>query len=134
MRSGRDPKAGLRQAVAKWQTAWGRAAYTTPVQRDTDGDVQMTGVNPTGFTNKKSKKTGNASAKAGTAVKWVSQAVLAQRREAGRARRPESVFAMSLKRRRKTPTATIRKKTSLRLKTRRRGQWMLARRVAIQHR
>ncbi|KAG6201649.1 hypothetical protein E4U10_005756 [Claviceps purpurea] len=79
MRSGRDPKAGLRDAVAKWQTVadgtedcdlrdktWGRAAYTTPVQRDTDGDVQMTGVNATGFTNKKSKKTGNASAKAGT--------------------------------------------------------------------
>ncbi|KAG6258353.1 hypothetical protein E4U49_006401 [Claviceps purpurea] len=96
MSSGRDPKAGLRQAVAKWQTVedgtedcdlrdktWGRAAYTTPLQRDTDGDVQMTGVNATGFTNKKSKKTGNASAKAGTAVKWVSQAVLAQRREAG---------------------------------------------------
>ncbi|KAG6266115.1 hypothetical protein E4U48_005653 [Claviceps purpurea] len=134
MRSGRDPKAGLRDAVAKWQTvadgtedcdlrdkAWGRAAYTTPVQRDTDGDV-MTGVNATGFTNKKSKKTGNASAKAGTAVKWVSQAVLAQRREAGRARRPEFMFAMSLRRRRKTPTATIRKKTSPRLKTRRRGQ------------
>ncbi|KAG6179777.1 hypothetical protein E4U36_005352 [Claviceps purpurea] len=129
------PKRDYAGAVAKWQTVadgtedcdlrdktWGRAAYTTPLQRDTDGDVQMTGVNATGFTNKKSKKTGNASAKAGTAVKWVSQAVLAQRREAGRARRPEFVFAMSPRRRRKTPTATIRKKTSPRLKTRRRGQ------------
>ncbi|KAG6046481.1 hypothetical protein E4U17_007869 [Claviceps sp. LM77 group G4] len=111
----------------------------------------MTAVNATGFKTKKSNV--NASAKAGTAAKWVSQAVLAQRREAGqclrcgrrdiglriaiclrlsgRARRPESVFAMSPRRRRKTPTATIRKKTSSRLKTRRRGRGMLARGVAI---
>ncbi|KAG6044493.1 hypothetical protein E4U33_001530 [Claviceps sp. LM78 group G4] len=38
----------------------------------------MTGVNTTGFKTKKSGKGGN-----GTAAKWVSQAVLAQRREAG---------------------------------------------------
>ncbi|KAG6068344.1 hypothetical protein E4U32_001128 [Claviceps aff. humidiphila group G2b] len=61
---------------------WGpketKAAYTAPGQRDTDGDVQMTGVNATGF-KKQSKKTENASAKASTAAKWVSQEVLAQR-------------------------------------------------------
>ncbi|KAG5988871.1 hypothetical protein E4U52_006170 [Claviceps spartinae] len=65
---------------------WGpketKAAYTAPGQRDTDGDVQMMGVNATGF-KKQSKKTGNASAKAGTATKWMSQEVLAQRRGSG---------------------------------------------------
>ncbi|KAG5953183.1 hypothetical protein E4U58_000516, partial [Claviceps cyperi] len=89
------PKRDYAGAVAKWQAvadgtedcalrakARGKAAYTTPVQRDTDGDVQMTGVNTTGFKTKKSRKIGSASAKAGTAAKWVSQAVLAQRREA----------------------------------------------------
>ncbi|KAG6309831.1 hypothetical protein E4U44_006326 [Claviceps purpurea] len=135
MRSGRDPKTvadGTEDYDLRDKT-WGRAAYTTPVQRDTDGDVQMTGVNATGFTNKKSKKTGNASAKAGTAVKWRASACVAGRRGiglpiaicprlSGRARRPEFVFAMSPRRRRKTPTATIRNKTSPRLKTRRRGQ------------
>ncbi|KAG6056220.1 hypothetical protein E4U17_002348 [Claviceps sp. LM77 group G4] len=40
------------------------------------------GVNATGFKSKKSKTTDNASAKAGTAAKWVPQEVLAQRREA----------------------------------------------------
>ncbi|CCE32193.1 uncharacterized protein CPUR_06053 [Claviceps purpurea 20.1] len=90
------PKRDYAGAVAKWQAvadgtedcalrakAKGRAVYTTSVQRDTDGDVQMTGVNTTGFKTKKSGKSGNASAKTGTAAKWVSQAVLAQRREAG---------------------------------------------------
>ncbi|KAG6057303.1 hypothetical protein E4U32_005261 [Claviceps aff. humidiphila group G2b] len=78
------PKRDCAGAVAKWQavadgtedfafraTAWRKAAYTAPVQRDTDGDVQMTGVNATGFENKESKTTGNGSAKAGTAAKRV---------------------------------------------------------------
>ncbi|KAG6065954.1 hypothetical protein E4U16_000330 [Claviceps sp. LM84 group G4] len=58
------PKRDYAGAVAKWQAvalrakAKGRAVYTTHVQRDTDGDVQMTGVNTTGFKTKKSEKGG----------------------------------------------------------------------------
>ncbi|KAG6020685.1 hypothetical protein E4U40_005926 [Claviceps sp. LM458 group G5] len=60
-----------------WAAKETKIAHTTPVQRDTDGDVQITEVNSTDFKGKKSETTGNAFAKAGTAAKRVSQEVVA---------------------------------------------------------
>ncbi|KAG6070462.1 hypothetical protein E4U16_006903 [Claviceps sp. LM84 group G4] len=60
-----------------WAAKDTKVAYTTPIQRDTDGDIQTTGVNPTDFKSKNSETTGNAFAKAGTEAKRVSQEVVA---------------------------------------------------------
>ncbi|KAG6148873.1 hypothetical protein E4U11_000366 [Claviceps purpurea] len=83
MAGNRGRNGGLRpsrQGVGAKKT---KTANTAPVQRETDGDVQMTRANVTGVKKKKFKTTGNTSVKTGTAARWVSQEVLAERREAG---------------------------------------------------
>lgn len=56
----------MRRGVGVKET---KATCTAPVQRETDGDVQTTGANATGLKNKKSKTTGNLSAKTSTVAK-----------------------------------------------------------------